>query len=201
MIIINDIQKIIYGIYLNYCDQNEFLHYDKFFQVYKDLTLFPNILNINQIKIIFFTLSDLFKEQVILELNKQNNKIDRDNLVKYNPFFKENLINFEIFCETLGICSYFIKGYENYNRKDIYKVLELLRRMSQQNSVENILKNSQFNPNYNSAKDFNVAFKFLKERYLNNNDSDNNRNQDKNNAFNYKKILNSPTSFEDIFPE
>ena len=201
MIIINDIQKIIYGIYLNYCDQNEFLHYHKFFQVYKDLTLFPNILNINQIKIIFFTLSDLFKEQVILELNKQNNKIDRDNLVKYNPFFKENLINFEIFCETLGICSYFIKGYENYNRKDIYKVLELLRRMSQQNSVENILKNSQFNPNYNSAKDFNVAFKFLKERYLNNNDSDNNRNQDKNNAFNYKKILNSPTSFEDIFPE
>ncbi len=68
MIIINDIQKIIYGIYLNYCDQNEFLHYHKFLQVYKDLTLFPNIFN--QIKIIFFTLSDLFKEQVILELNK-----------------------------------------------------------------------------------------------------------------------------------
>ena len=72
--------------------------------------------------------------------------------------------------------------------------------MSQQNSVENILKNSQFNPNYNSAKDFNVAFKLLKERYLNN-DSDNYMNKDKNNTFNYKKILNSPTSFEDIFPE
>ena len=201
MIIINDIEKIIYGIYLNYCDQNEFLHYDKFFQCYKDLTLFPNILNINQLKIIFFTVCDLFKEQVIIELNKQNNKLDRDNLVKYNPFFKDNLINFEIFCETLGISSYFIKGYEKSNQKDIHQVLELLRRMSQQNSVENILKNSQFNINYNSAKDFNAAFKFLKERYLNNEDDDNYKRNKGSDNINYKKILNSPTSFEDIFPE
>ena len=73
--------------------------------------------------------------------------------------------------------------------------------MSQQNSVENILKNFQFNVNYNSAKDFNAAFKFLKERYLNNEDDDNYKRNKGSDNINYKKILNSPTSFEDIFPE
>ena len=211
MKIINKIKKFLYSIYINFSNKDEYLNYDNFFLLYKEFCIFPDILSACDLKIIFFTLADLFKEQLIFEiLNKSDNISisNMDNLIKSNNFFNQSLINFNIFCETLGISAYYIKAFGNKDNDkniDTFKILELIRKMSQKNAIDQVLKKSNFNSKtYNIAKEFNKAYEILKEKYLSDKkllDKKNiltNKNVLYSKESKYKKLLNSQTCFEDI---
>ena len=211
MKIINEIKKFLYSIFLNFSNKDEYLNYDSFFLLYKEFSIFPDILSTYDLKIIFFTLADLFKEQLIFEiLNKSDNISisNMDNLIKSNNFFNQSLINFNIFCETLGISAYYIKAFGNKDNDtniDTFKILELIRKMSQKNAIDQVLKKSNFNSRtYNIAKEFTKAYELLKEKYLTDKkllDKKNmltNKNVLYSNESKYKKLLNSQTCFEDI---
>ena len=178
--VIKDMKKILYCIYSNYSDLNEFLNFSGFYQIMKDFDIFPYIINMIQIKAIFYSLSDLFKEQIIEQIKK---------CTEFStPFLSKQLINFEIFCEALGISTFYIKDSNN-SKNEIDKIFHLLSKMSQKSKDWNTIFKSSFKSS--DYKEFNIMLEYLKEKYLNEFDEGNS-------SFNYKMILNSPTSFDDI---
>ena len=154
-------KKILYCIYSNYSDLNEFLNFSGFYQIMKDFDIFPDIINMIQIKAIFYSLSDLFKEQIIEQIKKCT-EFSRDSLNNITPFLSKQLINFEIFCEALGICTFYIKDSNN-SKNEIDKIFHLLSKMSQKSKDWNTIFKSYFRSS--DYKEFNIMLEYLKEKY------------------------------------
>lgn len=195
--IIKELQSSLFGIYLNYCDPNELLSFSQFTLIFKDFEIFPDTVNIIQMKNIFYSLTEIFQQQIIQDI-KQEMKLNnilptQKNLQQFNPIFDVDKINFEIYCEALGITSLYIKSNKE-NIKDVDKIFMLLQKMGRNPALDTVLKNSI--RGINSTKEFNLSIEALKKKYAADiyyikgyysDDSDN-----------YKNLLNSPTSFEDI---
>jgi len=89
MDVIKDIHPMIYPHYENYCNTNGLLNFELLFKYirffisfYKDFQIFPEMVNLMQIKNLFFTLSDTYGRQIN---NAQTGPI---NLTKSNFYLK-----------------------------------------------------------------------------------------------------------------
>lgn len=195
--IINELQDTLYGIYINYCDPNELLSFNQFTLLYKDFGIFPDTVTLIQMKNIFYSLAELLKQEIMQNIQKemkQNNILfTPKNLQQFNPILEVDKINFEIYCEALGITSLYMKSNKT-NITDIDKVFILLQKMSLNSALETILKNSV--KGINSTKEFNLSIEALKRKYILN--INNIKGYYSDDSENLKNLLNSPTSFEDI---
>jgi hypothetical protein len=61
-------EPIMLPHYESYCDSAYKMSFDQFFEFYKDFSLFPDIINLVQLKNIFFTLSEFLNEKCKLPL-------------------------------------------------------------------------------------------------------------------------------------
>lgn len=186
--VINDMKKILYSIFSTYSDQNDFLNFSSFYQLYKDFSLFPDIVNLVQIKFIFYSLSDLFKEQIIKQI-KDCKDLSRTSLLNINPFLNDYYINFEIFCEALGLITFYIKESDKNSNNDVMKIYTIFVKMSQKSIDDNKIKNASLR--CSPVKKFNIALEAIKRKYIDDIEKENI-------LIKYKNVLNSPTSFDDI---
>ena len=186
--VINDMKKILYSIFSTYSDQNDFLNFNSFYQLYKDFSLFPDIVNLVQIKFIFYSLSDLFKEQILKQI-KDCKDLSRTSLLNINPFLNDYYINFEIFCEALGLITFYIKDSDKNSNNDVMKIYTIFVKMSQKSIDDNKKKNASLR--CSPVKKFNIALEALKRKYIDDIEKENR-------MVKYKNVLNSPTSFDDI---
>ena len=111
------------------------MDFDQFFCFYKDFGLFPDIVNMLQLKNIFFSLADLLRshyfdkteeEKVLKEsqLGTENTRNDNfENKIK-EMLKKNEFLNFDLFLDSLAISSTFMKFNEQFD--DIEKVTSLL---------------------------------------------------------------------------
>ena len=113
------------------------MNFDHFFEFYKDFSLFPDIINLVQLKNIFFSLTENFscdsnlKEKTIkciflyliiadnlnasndLDLFEENEKV-----LNYKKSKKSEFINYQNFLDSLAMTSLFFKFQEKFSLID-----------------------------------------------------------------------------------
>ena len=108
------IQNILYEIFMMY-SINNLLNFNQFFLIFKDFDIFPNIISLIEMKKLFFCLSKIS--------NEENKK-------------KGNLLEFEYFICSFGLCSKFRKDGEN-NINDCQKLASILYVMRNSKGISN----------------------------------------------------------------
>ena len=108
------IQNILYQIFMMYSVKNV-LNFNQFFLIYKDFDIFPNIISLIEMKKLFFCLCDIS--------NEENQS-------------KGNLLEFEYFICSLGLCSKFRKEREK-NINDCQKLASILYVMRNSKGINN----------------------------------------------------------------
>ena len=91
------------------------LNFNQFFLIYKDFDIFPNIISLIEMKKLFFCLCDIS--------NEENQS-------------KGNLLEFEYFICSLGLCSKFRKEREK-NINDCQKLASILYVMRNSKGINN----------------------------------------------------------------
>lgn len=140
----------ILPMYQNYCDNGGYMSFEQIFEFYKDFELFPDIVNLIQLKNIFFTLA----ESLSVEANKAsesklNQSVTSKSKGKFkylnlfeavdDPAFKRNLtkneyINFPLFLESLAFSAMFFEFEVNFTNVD--KLLYIVERMNHSQGVK-----------------------------------------------------------------
>lgn len=113
---------LIYPHYLNYCDKYELIDFELFNQFCRDFNIFPNIVNLVQLKSIFFTLQELIVNQ--LNLSKDNSL---DSAYK-NEIINKLKINFDFFMDAILLSSFHLKDIEEIS--EIEKIIQIVEKMS-----------------------------------------------------------------------
>lgn len=113
---------LIYPHYLNYCDQYELIDFELYTQFFRDFDIFPNVVNLIQLKLIFFTLQELIVTQINLS---KDNSLDPN--YKYEIINKLK-INFDFFMDAILLSSIHLKGFEESS--EIEKIIYIIERMS-----------------------------------------------------------------------
>lgn len=128
--------NIIYPHYANYADNNELIDYSGVFNLYKDFEIFPDLLNLIQLKTIFASLHEILAEQTLNE----ENEID----IRHVKEIKENCkINFNSFMDTLLLTSIHIRSEEDIT--SIERILYLVQRMANSKGVtKSCMKSGKF---------------------------------------------------------
>ena len=94
--IIQSLHDVMLPLYQNYCDNAGYMNFEMIFNFYKDFEIFPEIVNLIQLKNIFFVLSESMcsnsKEQ-----EKSENGQGKRNLLKNEYIFRI----YSIFCYVL----------------------------------------------------------------------------------------------------
>lgn len=123
--------NLIYPHFSNYADLKELIDFEGVYKFYKDFEIFPNLLNLIQLKTIFSSLHEILVEDLDVEyiLGKE---------IKDN-----NKINFNSFMDTLLLTSIHIKKEEDLS--PIERILYLIQRMSRSKGVnKSHLKSGKF---------------------------------------------------------
>jgi hypothetical protein len=110
------------------------MDFEQFNHFFRDFDIFPNILNLLQLKNIFFTLQELIKYQII------NNKDPNLENTYRNEVLKKVKINFDYFMDAILLSSIHIKGMDELN--DIEKIISIVEKMSNSNGIVKSQKRS-----------------------------------------------------------
>ena len=110
-------------------------------------------------------------------------------MLNINPFLNDYYINFEIFCEALGLITFYIKESDKNSNNDVMKIYTIFVKMSQKSIDDNKIKNASLR--CSPVKKFNIALEAIKRKYIDDIEKENI-------LIKYKNVLNSPTSFDDI---
>lgn len=113
---------LIYPHYLNYCDKYELIDFELFNQFFRDFEIFPNVLNLVQLRAIFYTLQDLIVSQLNISGEANIDQIYR------NEITHKIKINFDFFMDALLLSSIHLKDIQNSN--DIEKIILLIEKMA-----------------------------------------------------------------------
>ena len=153
------LSPVIKPLYLKYCDEKENFKFKDFFEFYKNFDIFPELINLIELKNIFYTLSDNFnKNQNNLNSNKledlsnNNRTINTKNKEREN--IKNNKIDFELFLQSLALSAMF------FNYKDIITDMDRMLFIAERIYHSNALKNT-----IESYKNFENFFKKIKNKY------------------------------------
>jgi hypothetical protein len=108
--------------------------FEHFFDFYKDFSLFPDIINLIQIKKLFSTLAEVYSNSEMNDLSHSNSyvSIDKDNLNVGRA--SNNIINFNLFLQSLVLASMSLKLGDNF--KEIDKCIYLLERINQSKGIQ-----------------------------------------------------------------
>ncbi len=122
------------NFYLNYSNQKHLMTFEHFFDFYKDFSLFPDIINLIQIKKLFSTLAEVYSNSEMNDLSHSNSyvSIDKDNLNVGRA--SNNIINFNLFLQSLVLASMSLKLGDNF--KEIDKCIYLLERINQSKGIQ-----------------------------------------------------------------
>jgi hypothetical protein len=110
------------------------MDFEQFNYFFRDFNIFPNVLNLVQLKNIFFTLQELIKFQIV------NNKDPNLENTYRNELIKKLKINFDYFMDAILLSSIHIKGMDDCN--DIEKIISIVEKMSNSNGIEKSQKRS-----------------------------------------------------------
>ena len=129
--------NIIYPHYANYADNYELIGYVGVHNFFKDFDVFPDLINLIQLKTIFSSLHGILAEQI---LSEENNEID----IKFIKEIKDHgKINFNSFMDTLLLTSIHIRKEEEIS--SIERILYLIQRMANSKGVSiSCLKSGKF---------------------------------------------------------
>jgi hypothetical protein len=119
--------------------------FDQFFDFFKDFSLFPDIVNLIQVKNIFFTLAEIYSCQHITSRNPHDESellsLNSDiNHLNTNKQSQKVCINFPLFLESLAVTAMHFKFDDQF--RDIDKLLYLLERMNQSKGFNNSIMKS-----------------------------------------------------------
>jgi hypothetical protein len=122
------------NFYLNYSNQQQLMTFEHFFDFYKDFSLFPDIINLIQIKKLFSTLAEVYANAEIEDLSQSKSfvSIDKDALNVGKA--SNNIINFNLFLQSLVLASMSLKLGDNF--KEIDKCIYLLERINQSKGIQ-----------------------------------------------------------------
>ena len=101
---LKELHPLIYPLYEQYSDENKYMKFTKFLEFYTQFDLFPELISLTQMKIIFFTLNELSNNDI-------NNNDSVNSEIKNNQIQVEK-INFEQFLDALTITAMFF-NYKN----------------------------------------------------------------------------------------
>ncbi len=135
-----EFEPIMFTYYENFSDTHFMMSFEQFYDFYKSFSLFPDIVNLTQVKHIFSTLAEAFASDNQGKSTYDLNEIKSDNSFEVQPHVKKfnnnNLINFPLFLQSLAMTAMFFK-FDNKFR-DLDKILYLLERMNQSKGLKNI---------------------------------------------------------------
>jgi hypothetical protein len=127
--------------YENYSDNQYIMSFENFLDFYKDFSLFPDIVNLTQLKKIFSTLSEIYSSQV-----KQNRQVKIDlsemksisshDMEHGKKLIKIEAINFNLFMDSLAMTAMNFKFSDQF--KDVDKLLYLVERMNQSKGLNKL---------------------------------------------------------------
>jgi len=134
--LLRNLVSIIYPHFANYCDNNELIDYSGVYKFYKDFEIFPDLINLIQLKTIYFSLHEILSEQI----GNEENEIE----IKLIKEIKDNCkINFNSFMDTLLLTSIHIRTAENIT--SIERILHLVQRIANSKGVtKSCLKSGKF---------------------------------------------------------
>ena len=108
---IKELSPAIYPIYLKFSDLNKKMKFSHFLEFYTQFDLFPELITLNQLKIIFFALNDTSRIN-----NKYMNRTNNNNLTTNTEYrntqIKVEKLDFDKFMESLVITA-MIFNYKN----------------------------------------------------------------------------------------
>ena len=116
----------IYPHYISYSDNLELISFSSLHEFFKDFSMFPDFLNLIQLKTMFFSLHEIVCEQIDNFTNEFEKKI-------INEIKNNKKLNFNSFMDALLLTSDFIKG--NQEQNNIEKIIYLVERMSNSQGV------------------------------------------------------------------
>jgi hypothetical protein len=160
--VIRDIHSIMSVQYVNYSEEGH-MSFDGFYKFYKDFGIFPKVITLIQMKNIFFSLSEI----LALHFNECKHKNSKDKSTcncnsRLDTYLKKkDVINFDLFLDSLAIVSTFIKYVEHL--EDHEKILYLMEKMNRSGGIN--ISNKKTGCTFNSYKDFSSIFVSLKEKY------------------------------------
>lgn len=133
---LRNLVNIIYPHYANYADNKELIDYGRLFNFYKDFEIFPDLINLIQLKTIFSSLHEILAEQIFSEENEI--EIDLIKEIKDN-----GKINFNSFMDSLLLTSIYIRREEDIS--SIERILYLIQRMANSKGIsKSCLKSGKF---------------------------------------------------------
>jgi len=133
---LSEFDPVIIVFYENYCDTKSLMSFDQFYEFYKNFSLFPDIVNLVQLKKIFTTLAEAYLLQKLNEGQEQNvdMKYTMDNTNHPKKFNNKICINFNFFLQSLAMTAMFFK-FDNRFR-DLDKILYLVERINQSKGLK-----------------------------------------------------------------
>ena len=111
-----ELSPVIYPIYQQYADINNKMNFSNFLGFFTNFELFPELISLNQIKIIFFTLNESSRAS---NFDSINNNLSINTEYK-NTQVKAELLDYNKFLEALAITAMI------YNYKDIINDIDRL---------------------------------------------------------------------------
>ena len=148
---LNKISPVIKPLYLKYSDEEENFKFKDFFEFYKNYDIFPEVVNLYELKNIFYTLSNQNNKNNS-DLSKENKTISIKN--KENENIKNNKINFDLFLQSLALSAMF------FNYKDIITDMNRMLFIAERIYHSDALKNT-----IESNKNFENFFQKIKKIY------------------------------------
>ena len=148
---LNKISPVIKPLYLKYSDKEENFKFKDFFEFYKNYDIFPEVVNLYELKNIFYTLSNQNNKNNS-DLSKENKTISIKN--KENENIKNNKINFDLFLQSLALSAMF------FNYKDIITDMNRMLFIAERIYHSDALKNT-----IESNKNFENFFQKIKKIY------------------------------------
>ena len=115
IILLNLLHDSVLPLYQNYCKNDGLMTFEKFFDFFKDFSIFPEIVNLVQLKNIFFTLAE--------------------SLTSNDKISKNNYINFPLFLQSFAFSSTFF-NYNNADLTNIDRLLYIVERMNHSDGIK-----------------------------------------------------------------
>ena len=157
--------NVVFSIYTNYANVEGNLNFNNFFLIYKDFDIFPDCINLIEIKRLFFAMSVIGNAQrrrnESLEdlINKENINDDYCELTGA----KNEIVGYDYLLWSLGVASSLIKGKENSNECE--RLVMLFRNMSKSKGVNNPRKLANVGRLESINKTFIAALERVKEKH------------------------------------
>ena len=167
---LKELSPVMYPIYQEFADSNNKMKFSNFLNFFTKFELFPELITLNKIKIIFFTLNESSR---VLNLNKANNNLN-SNIEYRNTQIQVERIDYNHFLEALAITA-MIFNYKNIVN-DIDRLIYLLYQIHNAKPI----REDKMGGIISSQANKNLG-KFLKgfiKRYKNNKEEEKNEEKD-----------------------